>query len=284
MKILVTGVSGQLGHDLAIELSARGHAVTGVSSKELDLTDTMAIRTYLTKLRPDAVMLCAAYTAVDKAEDDVESCFAVNSNGAEAVAAACAELGCKLLYISTDYVFSGEGEKPWEPDDLPDPVNTYGKSKYYGEKAIRAAVANHFIVRISWLYGINGRNFVKTMLHLGAEKERINVVCDQIGSPTYSKDLSVLLSDMIVTDKYGTYHATNEGYCSWFDFACAIMKKAGLSAAVIPVPSSKYPTRAKRPRNSRLSKTKLTECGFNRLPPWEDALDRFLRELEESNA
>lgn len=282
MNILVTGSSGQLGYDLAIELSARGHKVTAVNSKELDLTEPGAVRAYLSAVRPDAVMLCAAYTAVDKAEDDAESCFAVNCYGTKEVADVCAELGCKLLYISTDYVFPGTGERPWDPDDLPDPINNYGKSKLYGEEAVRAAVEKHFIVRISWLFGINGRNFVKTMLRLGAEKEQICVVSDQIGSPTYSKDLSALLADMIVTDKYGTYHATNEGFCSWYEFACSIMEKAGLPAKVIPVPSTEYPTRAKRPLNSRLNKEKLTESGFYRLPTWEDALNRFLIELEGS--
>ena len=281
MNVLVTGASGQLGHDLLAELIARGHQVTGVSSKELDLTDTLAVRRYLIEKKPDAVMLCAAYTAVDKAEDDTKTCLAVNCFGAKAVAEACAEIGCKLLYISTDYVFPGDGERPWEPDDRPEPLNFYGRSKLLGEMAVRAATDRHFIVRISWLFGVNGKNFVKTMLRLGAEREEIKVVCDQIGSPTYTRDISVLLADMIATDRYGTYHATNEGFCSWYEFADTIMRRAGLPARVVPVPSSEYPTRAKRPLNSRMSKEKLTENGFSRLPSWQDALDRFLKELEE---
>lgn len=282
MKILVTGASGQLGHDLMLELTGRGHDTTGVGSKELDLTDAAAVRKYLNALRPDAVMHCAGYTAVDRAEEEREACFAVNALGTEAIAEACADVGSKLLFLSTDYVFSGEGERPWEPADPPSPINIYGVSKYRGEEAVRSRVKEHFIVRISWLFGIHGRNFVKTMLRLGAENERITVVCDQVGSPTYTKDLSVLLEDMIVTDKYGTYHATNEGFCSWFEFADAIMRLADLPARVVPVLSSEYPAKAKRPANSRMSKEKLTANGFQRLPPWEDALRRYLRELKEN--
>ena len=281
MDILVTGASGQLGHDLVIELTRRGHHVTGVSSKELDLTDPASIRTFLHQAPPDAVMHCAGYTAVDLAEEETERCNQINHLGTEALARACSELGCKLLFISTDYVFSGDGVRPWEPDDQPQPLNAYGMSKFLGEEAVRALVPEHFIVRISWLFGINGKNFVKTMLRLGAERELLTVVNDQIGSPTYTKDLSVLLADMIVTDQYGTYHATNEGFCSWFDFACAIMREAGLPAKVLPVSSEQYPSRAKRPANSRMSKEKLIEHGFQKLPPWEDALCRYLAEIKE---
>lgn len=281
MRILVTGVSGQLGHDLAEELLARGHDVTGLSSKDMNLLDPAAVKQYLTAAAPEAVIHCAAYTAVDRAEDDTETCLAINYLGTKAIAETCAEIGCKLLFISTDYVFPGIGERPWEPDDETDPLNTYGRSKLLGEEAVRAATKKHYIVRISWLYGVNGKNFVKTMLRLGAEKKEIRVVNDQIGSPTYSRDLSVLLADMIVTDSYGTYHASNEGFCSWYEFACAIIQKAGLPVRVVPVPSSEYPTRARRPMNSRMSKDKLTACGFRRLPPWDDALTRFLSELKE---
>ena len=281
MRILVTGVSGQLGHDLAEELLARGHDVTGLSSKDMNLLDPAAVKQYLTAAAPEAVIHCAAYTAVDRAEDDTETCLAVNYLGTKAIAETCAEIGCKLLFISTDYVFPGIGERPWEPDDETDPLNTYGRSKLLGEEAVRAATKKHYIVRISWLYGVNGKNFVKTMLRLGAEKNEIRVVNDQIGSPTYSRDLSVLLADMIDTDSYGTYHASNEGFCSWYEFACSIIQKAGLPARVVPIPSSEYPTRARRPMNSRMSKDKLTTCGFRRLPPWDDALARFLSELKE---
>ena len=282
MNILVTGASGQLGHDLVIELTGRGHAVTGVSSKELNLLDPNAVRRCLTALCPDAVIHCAGYTAVDLAEDEAEKCFAVNARGTEALAAACAAVNAKHLFISTDYVFSGNGERPWEPDDPPKPLNTYGLSKYLGEEAVRRHVQEHFIVRISWLFGVNGSNFVKTMLRLGAERDQLTVVDDQIGSPTYTKDLSVLLSDMIITDKYGTYHASNEGFCSWYDFACAIMREAGLPCRVLPVSSDQYASRAKRPANSRMSKDKLEANGFHRLPPWQDALCRFLAELKEN--
>lgn len=282
MDILVTGASGQLGHDLVLELVGRGHVVTGVSSKELNLLDSEAVEVYLIARRPDAVIHCAGYTAVDLAEDEKEKCFAVNVQGTEALASACAAVGSKLLFISTDYVFSGDGERPWEPDDPPKPLNVYGMSKYLGEEAVRRSVPEHFIVRISWLFGVNGKNFVKTMLRLRAEREQITVVNDQIGSPTYTKDLSVLLSDMIETDRYGTYHATNEGFCSWYEFACAIMEEAGLPCRVLSVSSDQYPSRAKRPANSRMSKDKLTENGFHRLPPWQDALRRYLQELKEN--
>ena len=281
MNILLTGASGQLGHDLALELAARGHDVVGVSSRELNITDRAAVRAFLLSVRPDAVIHCAGYTAVDLAEDENDLCDQINRIGTVHIAEACAEIGCKLLYISTDYVFPGDGVRPWEPDDRPEPLNFYGRSKLLGENAVRAATDRHFIVRISWLFGINGKNFVKTMLRLGAEREEIKVVCDQIGSPTYTRDISVLLADMIATDRYGTYHATNEGFCSWYEFADTIMRRAGLPARVVPVPSSEYPTRAKRPLNSRMSKEKLTENGFSRLPSWQDALDRFLKELEE---
>lgn len=283
MKILVTGASGQLGHDLVKELNKRKHKVIGVGSKDLNITDCDAVMSKLSEIRPDAVMHCAAYTAVDNAEDDKDRCNEVNHIGTENVARACAEIGAKMLYLSTDYVFSGDGEKPWEPDDAVNPLNTYGLTKYLGEEAVRKYVKNHFIVRISWVFGINGKNFVKTMLRLGKEREQLTVVCDQIGSPTYTVDLARLLADMIVTEKCGTYHATNEGLCSWYEFACAIMAKAGLKAKVLPVTSAEYPAKAKRPFNSRMSKDKLTESGFERLPYWEDALDRYLIELEENH-
>ena len=281
MNILVTGASGQLGHDLMIELTARGHEVTGVSSKELNLTDLNAVHAYLVDMQPDAVMHCAAYTAVDKAEDEKDLCLAVNYSGTKAIADACAEINCKLLYISTDYVFPGKGKHFWEPDDTTNPINLYGKSKLLGEEAVRFATEKYFIVRISWVFGVNGKNFVKTMLRLGAERDKVTVVNDQYGSPTYTKDLSILLADMIVTDKYGTYHATNEGICSWYEFACAILHDAGLPAKVVPLTSEQYPSRAKRPANSRMSKEKLSINGFSRLPSWDDALHRYLIELKE---
>lgn len=283
MKILVTGAGGQLGYDLVKELNKRGHEVLGLRSRDMDICDETAVNEVLCGFMPEAVMHCAAYTAVDAAEDDKERCDAVNRVGTENIARVCGKLGTKLLYLSTDYVFPGDGEKAWEPEDEAKPLNTYGLTKYLGEEAVRKYAEKHFIVRISWVFGVNGKNFVKTMLRLGAEREKLTVVCDQIGSPTYTPDLSRLLADMIVTEKYGTYHATNEGLCSWYEFACEIMKKAGRKAQVLPVSSDEYPAKAKRPLNSRMSKDKLTQNGFERLPHWTDALDRFLAEMEEKH-
>lgn len=283
MIIAITGATGQLGTDLTAELHKRNHVVYGFGSRDLDVADAAAVSASLARLRPDVVMHCAAYTAVDLAEDEKERCSRINCDGTENIARACAGLGCKLLYISTDYVFPGDGERPWEPDDPTEPLNYYGLTKYQGEEAVRASTDRHFIVRISWVFGLHGKNFVKTMLRLGAERDALTVVADQVGSPTYTRDLSVLLADMIETEHFGTYHATNEGFCSWYEFADAIMRKAGLSARVNPVTSAEYPTKAKRPLNSRMSKEKLTERGFRRLPTWENALDRFLKEIEETN-
>ena len=283
MRIIVTGATGQLGTDLAAELLKRKHDVYGFGSRELDITDAVAVSAALARLQPDAVMHCAAFTAVDLAEDEKERCDEINRVGTKNIARACAEISCKLLYISTDYVFPGDGDRPWQPDDPAEPLNYYGLTKFQGEEAVRAATDTHFIVRISWVFGLHGKNFVKTMLRLGAERDTLTVVGDQIGSPTYTRDLSVLLADMIETEHFGTYHATNEGFCSWYQFADAIIRKAGLAARVNPVASTEYPTKAKRPLNSRMSKDKLTEKGFDRLPTWEDALDRFLKEMDEAN-
>ena len=283
MRIIVTGATGQLGTDLTANLHKRNHDVYGFGSRDLDITDATVVSATLARLRPDAVIHCAAYTAVDLAEDEKDRCSRINHDGTENIAQACAEIGCKLLYISTDYVFPGDGERPWEPDDTAEPLNYYGLTKYQGEVAVRAATDRYFIVRISWVFGLHGKNFVKTMLRLGAERESLTVVADQIGSPTYTRDLSRLLADMIETDQFGIYHATNEGFCSWYEFADAIICKAGLAAKVNPVMSAEYPTKARRPLNSRMSKEKLTEKGFKRLPAWDDALDRFLKEMEIAN-
>ena len=283
MKILVTGALGQLGHDLVKELNRRGHTVIGIGSKEADITDADAVINKLNEWKPEAVMHCAAYTLVDNAEDDRERCDAVNRIGTENIARACAQIDAKLLYLSTDYVFSGDGDIPWKPDDTPHPLNIYGMTKYLGEEAVRRYTNKHFIVRTSWLFGINGRNFVNTMLRLSAERDILTVVSDQVGSPTYTVDLSRLLSDMIESEKYGTYHATNEGFCSWYEFACAIMEKTGRFAKVVPVLSTDYPAKARRPSNSRMNKDKLSERGFSRLPHWEDALERYLCEMENRN-
>lgn len=285
MKILVTGVKGQLGYDVCRVLSARGIENRGVDIDDFDITDAEAVNAYIGSYRPDAVIHCSAFTAVDKAEDAEELCTRVNADGARNIAVAASTVGAKMMYISTDYVFPGTGEQFYAPDDATGPLSVYGKTKLMGEQAVRDVSDRHFIVRISWVFGKNGNNFVKTMLRLGETKTDLNVVSDQIGSPTYTYDLSLLLCDMIVTDRFGTYHATNEGVCSWAEFAAEIMRQGGRSTVIHPIPSSEYPTRASRPLNSRMSKDKLEENGFSRLPHWKDALTRYLAELcEEPNA
>lgn len=277
MKILVTGSKGQLGTDVSALLKKQNIEVIGADLPETDITDISAVRAAVESASPDAVIHLAAYTAVDKAESEKELCTAVNVKGTENVARVCSEKGIKMLYTSTDYIFAGKGTEPFEVDSPVSPCNHYGKTKYEGEEAVRRLCTKHFIVRISWVFGVNGKNFVYTMLRLAQTKSEIPVVCDQIGSPTFTPDLSVLIADMIKTEKYGTYHATNEGLCSWAEFAGAIMKKAGKSTKIIPILSADYPSAAQRPLNSRLSKSSLDKGGFDRLPPWEDALDRFLR-------
>lgn len=280
MRILVTGVNGQLGYDVCRVLSDRHIEHRGVDVADFDLTDPVAVQRAMNAYRPDAVIHCAAHTAVDKGEDEPEAMLAVNTEGTKALAEAAAELGAKLLFVSTDYVFDGEGSLPRKPEDATRPLSVYGRSKALAEEAIRATLDAHFIVRTAWVFGVHGNNFVKTMLRLADTREEIAVVCDQIGSPTYSYDLARLLCDMIETDRYGTYHATNEGFCSWADFAAEIMRQSQKATRIRPIPSTEYPTRAKRPLNSRLSKDKLSENGFLRLPDWKDALTRFLKELE----
>ena len=280
MKVLVTGVKGQLGYDVVNELEKRGHTAIGTDVEEMDITDEGKVREVLDTEKPDAVIHCAAYTAVDAAEDNVELCRKINAEGTENIAKACKELGCKLLYVSTDYVFNGEGERPWKPDDEREPLNVYGQTKYEGELAVEKYVEKFFIVRIAWVFGINGKNFIKTMLRLGEDHDELTIVADQIGSPTYTYDLARLLVDMIGSDKYGRYHATNEGLCSWYDFAVEIFRQAGMDVRVRPVTSEEYPAKAKRPHNSRMDKAKLEENGFERLPDWKDALGRYLRALQ----
>ncbi len=279
MKILVTGAKGQLGYDLCRILTDRQIEHRGVDIADFDITDRSAVFSYLSDYRPDAVIHCSAFTAVDRAEDEAELCTRVNADGPANIAAAAAEIGAKMMYISTDYVFPGTGEHFYTPDDEPGALSVYGKTKRMGEEAVIAASERHFIVRISWVFGINGNNFIKTMLRLAETKTDLNVVCDQIGSPTYTYDLAKLLCDMIVTEKYGIYHATNEGICSWAEFAEEIMRQGGKSTVIHPIPTSEYPTKASRPLNSRMSKDKLEEAGFARLPHWKDALTRFLAEL-----
>lgn len=284
MKVLVTGVKGQLGYDVMNELAKRGIEGSGVDVDEMDITDAAACRRVITEVGPDAVIHCAAYTAVDAAEQNMEVCRKVNAEGTRNIAEVCRDLDIKMMYISTDYVFNGMGERPWEPDDEREPLNAYGQSKYEGELAIEELLNKYFIVRIAWVFGVNGKNFIKTMLRLGKENGAVSVVDDQIGSPTYTYDLARLLVDMIETDKYGRYHATNEGLCSWYEFAVEIFKKAGMEdVRVTPVDTKEYtrsfPNQARRPMNSRISKDKLEQNGFERLPSWQDALERYLKEI-----
>lgn len=281
MRILVTGASGQLGYDVERELERRGIEHLGTSSRELDITDREAVERLMAAYRPDAAIHCAAYTKVDLAEDEPERCWAVNADGTRNMAAACRKTGAKLLYISTDYVFPGTGERSYETGDPTGPVNTYGRSKLAGELAVQSLLEKYFIVRISWVFGKNGNNFVKTMLRLAETKAELSVVCDQIGSPTYTADLAPLLCDMVQTERYGIYHATNEGTCAWSEFAEAIFELAGRQVVVHPIPTSAYPTRAARPLNSRMSKECLHSNGFQALLEWKDALARYLKEITE---
>ena len=305
MRVFVTGVAGQLGHDVMNELAARGHegigsdllpqyagaadgtAVTRAPYVPLDITDGEAVSRVLCEVRPDAVVHCAAWTAVDLAEDEDKRgrVRAINAGGTRHIAQACRALDCKLMYISTDYVFDGQGDTPWQPDCTAyAPLNVYGQTKLEGELAVRELVERFFIVRIAWVFGLNGKNFIKTMLRLGQTHDELRVVCDQIGTPTYTLDLARLLVDMIETEKYGCYHATNEGgYISWADFAREIFRQAGMGTQVIPVTTVEYGlSKAARPYNSRLDKTKLVESGFVPLPDWRDALGRYLRELDKA--
>lgn len=279
MRVLVTGVKGQLGYDVMNELAGRGHEGIGVDIQEMDITDAASVEKVITEAAPDAVIHCAAYTAVDAAEDNVDLCRRVNAGGTENIARVCKALNCKMMYISTDYVFNGQGTRPWEPDDKREPLNVYGQTKYEGELAVET-LEKFFLVRIAWVFGVNGKNFIKTMLNLGKTRDHLTVVADQIGSPTYTYDLARLLVDMIETDKYGRYHATNEGLCSWYEFACEIFRQAGINVTVSPVTSDQYPAKAKRPMNSRMDKSKLDEMGFKRLPSWQDALGRYLKEIQ----
>lgn len=281
MKVLVTGVKGQLGYDVVNELTKRGIESIGVDIEEMDITDADSVSRVIIEAMPDAVIHCAAYTAVDAAEENEELCRKVNAGGPQNIANVCKELDIKMVYISTDYVFDGTGERPWEPDDACDPQSIYGLTKYEGEFAVRNTLDKYFIVRIAWVFGINGKNFVKTMLKLSETHDTIRVVNDQFGSPTYTYDLARLLVDMVLTEKYGIYHATNEGICSWYDFACAIFKEAGINMNVVSVTTEEYGAKAKRPANSRMSKEKLSANGFERLPSWQDALARYVAILKE---
>ena len=279
MKILVTGVTGQLGFDVMRVLRERGIACRGVGHAEFPLTQREAVLRCITTYKPDVVVHCAAYTAVDKAEDEPALCEAVNAVGTRFVAEACAAVGAAIIYISTDYVFDGEGMSFYETDAPKGPQNVYGRTKLAGELAVQEMLDNYYIVRISWVFGLHGNNFIRTMLRLAESHPTLRVVADQYGSPTYTRDLAVLLADMAQSRRYGIYHATNEGVCSWAELAAEVFRQRGLGVKVVPVPSSAYPTKAVRPKNSRLSKDCLDAAGFARLPAWPDAVRRYLAEL-----
>lgn len=278
MKVLVTGVKGQLGFDVCKELDKRNIENKGIDRDDCDITDEQAVLNYIKNYAPDVVVHCAAYTAVDRAEDEKEICYNVNVKGTEYIARACKEIDAKMVYISTDYVFEGTGDKAYEVQDNTAPDNTYGLTKYQGEEAVRKILSKYFIIRISWVFGINGNNFINTMMKLGESRSELNVVADQIGSPTYTYDTAPLICDMIATEKYGTYHATNEGYCSWADLAEYIFSVTGQKVLVHHIKSEEYPTKASRPKNSRLSKASLDNAGFKRLPDWQDAVKRYINE------
>ena len=280
MKILITGVNGQLGYDLSRVLRDDNHEIVGTTREIMDITDFTKVREVITRIEPDMVIHCAAYTAVDKAEMEVDICEKVNVSATENLAKLCGEKDIKFVYFSTDYVFNGEGYDFFEPKDkITTQMNVYGRTKYEGELAVQKYINKSFIIRISWVFGINGNNFVKTMIKLGQERKSINVINDQIGSPTYTYDLAKLIKVMIKSDKYGIYHATNEGVCSWYEFALEIFKKLNIKIDVNPVSSDEYNSVAKRPKNSRLSKEKLIKSGFEKLPTWQDAIERYLEEL-----
>lgn len=281
MRVLVTGAKGQLGADLMNELKKQGLVGIGVDIEEMDITDAEACMRVIAGADVDAVIHCAAYTAVDAAEDNLELCRKINGDGTRNVALACKAADVKMMYISTDYVFDGKGTRPWEPDDHRDPLNVYGLTKCEGELAIEELLETYFTVRIAWVFGVAGKNFIRTMLRLGKERGAVSVVDDQVGSPTYTYDLARLLVDMIQTERYGRYHATNEGTCSWYEFAVEIFRQAGMDhVTVTPVSSSEFAAKAVRPENSRMSKEKLSDNGFTRLPSWQDALSRFLKEID----
>ncbi|MBE6784292.1 MAG: dTDP-4-dehydrorhamnose reductase [Ruminococcaceae bacterium] len=281
MKILVTGVMGQLGHDVVEELEKNSVDYIGCDREEFDLTDKEATERFILENNPDGVIHCAAYTAVDKAEDEEELCRKINADGSLYIAKACEKIGAKMIYVSTDYVFGGDGNEPYETSDEKNPQNVYGRTKLEGENNALQNCSKTFIVRTSWVYGINGNNFVKTMRRLAETRDELNVVADQIGSPTYTRDLAKLLVEMVQTEKYGVYHASNEGFMSWADFAENIMKKSGLTTKINHISTAEYPVKAKRPLNSRLSKKCLTDNGFSLLPSQDDALERYIEELNK---
>ncbi len=277
LKFMVTGVNGQLGHDVYKVLKDSNLVVIAPGRDEFDLTDKEQVQKYILKEKPDIIIHCAAYTAVDKAEDEKDLCYSVNVNGTKNIAESANDINAKLVYISTDYVFNGLGDEPHKEDKKTNPVNYYGFTKEQGEKIVKEEIDKHFIVRTSWVYGSNGSNFVKTILKAAETKKEISVVSDQIGAPTYTKDLADFIVDLVQTDNYGIYHGVNEGYCSWYEFAKLIYEKSGIEIKINPILTKEYSTKAKRPLNSRLSKENTDEAGIKRLPQWEDALSNFLR-------
>lgn len=281
MKILVTGYTGQLGYDVVHQGLQQGLNMVGVGSQNLDITNKEAVFQFFKKVKPDAIIHCAAYTAVDKAEDDKDTCQRVNVDGTKNLAEAAKANNSKFMYISTDYVFNGEGQTALKETDETSPIGHYGRTKLEGEKVVKQLLDEWFIIRISWVFGINGNNFIKTMLRLAETRDELNVVGDQFGSPTYTSDLAKLLIDMIKTDKYGIYHASNEGFCSWSDFAQEIFRQADIKVKVNSISTEEYPTRAVRPKNSRMSKQKLINNGFHPLPKWQDALESYLKQLKQ---
>jgi dTDP-4-dehydrorhamnose reductase len=280
MKFIVTGVLGQLGYDLVKQLSGQNHEVIGIDREELDITDEAAVHAFIEEAKPDAILHCAAFTNVDAAEENKDAAYAVNALGPKYLAQAASKVGAKMVYVSTDYVFNGTATDPYEVEQPTDPLGVYGETKLAGEEFVKQYLDKYFIVRTAWVYGINGHNFVKTMLRLGSERDEVGVVHDQIGSPTYTVDLAAFMIELVQSDKYGIYHATNEGVCSWYDFAVEIFKQAGLNVKVNPLTSDQFPRPAARPSYSVLSKKKIAEQGFSPLQDWKNALTQYMQELK----
>lgn len=278
MKILVTGVKGQLGYDVVKALESRGYQPVGVDREEMDLMNNNMIQNFIMNLKPEAIIHCAAYTAVDQAEEEVEICYQINAEAVKVIAECAKTLDIPMIYISTDYVFDGTKASEYVETDIPNPINVYGASKLKGEQYVQQLLEKFYIVRISWVFGINGNNFIKTMQRLGNEQDQLNIIHDQVGSPTYTAHLAPLLVDMIETDQYGIYHATNEGYCSWYEFADEIFKQSQLDVMLHPITTDQYKTKAKRPLNSKMSKQKLSDYGFHRLPTWQEALKNYINQ------
>jgi dTDP-4-dehydrorhamnose reductase len=279
MKVVVTGIKGQLGYDLVKQLTARNHQVYGIDRNDLDITDEKAVKAYFEEVKPDALLHCAAYTNVDAAEEDKETAYNVNALGPKYLAQAASKVGAKMVYVSTDYVFDGTAAEPYEVDHPTHPLGVYGETKFAGEEFVKEYLDRYFIVRTAWVFGINGNNFVKTMLRLAEDRDELGVVHDQVGSPTYTVDLARFMIDLVESDKYGVYHATNEGVCSWYEFAVEIFNQRGVNVKVNPLTSEQFPRPAARPKYSVLSKKKIIEQGFTPLPNWKKALSAFLREI-----